>query len=106
MTLRLKSSLRLAQIPGHDLRGALVVERVDDSLGVADPLGNLAELADEGEAFGNCVWRTDGSQSAVKRVGERSRVCGAAGKLDRLSAQAVAASTRVLVAKHACQAGE
>jgi hypothetical protein len=57
----------------------------DDALWVADPLGDLAQFADEREALGNRVWGADGSQTAVKRV---------------------AAITRGLVAKHACQAGK
>ena len=39
--------LRLAQIPGHDQPGALVVERVDHPLSVAETLGDFAKLTGE-----------------------------------------------------------
>ena len=46
------------------------------------------------------------ANAAVERVGERSGVSGAAGELDRLPAQPVAAIARRLVAKRPGEPGE
>ena len=83
-----------------------MVERVDDPLRVADPLSHVAKLAAERKALGDRIRGADGGATAVERVGESGGVSGAAGELDRLPAQPVAAIPRGLVAKRSSQAGE
>ena len=104
--LGFERGLRFAQISGHELSRALVVERVDDALRVADPLGDLAEFCAEPEALGDRIRSADGGEAAVEREGECDGAAGAAGELDGLRAQLVAAVTRVFVSKRSCQAGQ
>src|SRR4051794_35155100 len=73
---------------------------------VAGPRGHLAELAGEGEAFDDRVRGDDDGNAAVERVRERGGVFRAAGELDRLLAQRVAAIARGFVAQRRGETGE
>ena len=74
------------EVSDHDRRDQRCQCPCTIALLIPDPFAYCAELASEGEALGDRVRCDDGGCAAVECVGERRRVSGAAGQLDRLSA--------------------
>ena len=95
--------LRLRGAADHHLGDESVDEPVEDPLTVTDRFGDLDELVCERDAFRDSVDGDDCRSTALQGIREGSLVMTTAGEIDRLSAQRVTASRRVLVAQCSCE---
>ena len=83
-----------------------MVERVDDSLPIADAFSHVRSSRASVTHSATMSGAIHGGQAAVERVSQRGGVAGLPGELDRLPAERVAARARRLVAQRAREAGE